>query len=241
VPDSLNDVFRALNDDSARLWFLAGVKNAVFPRSSFPGVQSDPAIKANIDHVDGYVLQPTVSPEVPSHAFIQLKDYLAKATFVPSAEIMSLAAQLKRLKDPKWDPRATVLLSSAEKLAWMNGRITPPVKYPAKPQVDLITYDSHRIELKVQAPAPGYILINDAFDPDWQVRIDGHPAPLLRADYILRAIAVPAGPSDVTLDYVAHYHIAGHNLPVLATNIFCDLFMLSTWLIAGIALARKPD
>ena len=233
VPDALNDVFRALNDDSARLWFLAGVKNAVFPRASFPGVEADPAIKANIDHVDGYMLQPTPTPDVPSHAFIQLKDYLQKATFVPSAEIMDPSAQLKRLKDPQWNPRATVLLTSASKLAWINWRLTPPSKYPAKPQVDLITYHAHRIELKVQAPAPGYLLINDAFDPDWQVRIDGHPAPLLRADYILRAIAVPPGPSDVTLDYVAHYHVAGCNLPVLATNTFCDLFMLATWLVAG--------
>ena len=239
VPDALNQFFAALNDDPARLWLLTGVKNAVFPRSEFPGVQSDPAIKENIDHVDGYTLAPTVSPDVPSHALVQLRDYLAKVTFVPSSEIIpSDKAQLARLKDPKWDPRATVLLSADSTLAWINRRFTPPSAYPAKAQVNLATYDSHRIEFAVQAPAPGIVLINDAYDPDWEVKIDGHPAPLLRADYLLRAVVVPPGPSHVTLDYVAHYRVARLHLPVVAMNEFCDVFMLATWLVAGFALWR---
>jgi hypothetical protein len=246
VPDALNRFFGALNDDPARLWFLAGVKNAVFPRSAFPGVQSDPAIKANIDHVDGYTLAPTISPDVPSHALVQLRDYLAKATFVPSSEIIpSDAAQLARLKDPKWDPRATVLLSANSMPAWLNRRLTPPSAYPAKAQVDLTAYDSHHIEFDVQAPAPGFVLINDAYDPDWEVHIDGWPAPLLRADYLFRALAVPPGPSHVTLDYVAHYRVAGWPIPVVAMNEFCDAFLLATWLVAALALGRgkmdRPD
>ena len=237
VPDSLNNLFRALNDDSSRLWFLAGVKNCVFPRASFPVIESNPAIKANIDHVDGYMLQPTLSPDVPSHAFIELRDYLAKATFVPGAEILNDAAQLQRLKDPKWNPRATVLLNAPAE--WRSHTGSPPTSLPAPAQVNLTTYNSRHMALTVAAPAPGYVLINDAYDPDWQVRIDGQPTPLLRADYLLRAIAVPPGISHITLDYVAHYHVAGHDLPVLAVNTFCDTFMLVTWLVAGVALGWK--
>jgi hypothetical protein len=235
VPDVLNAFLQNFDDDPARLWFLAGVKNRVVPQPAFADLQNDPRIKANIDHVDGYMLEPTSSQNLPSHALIQFRDYLAKATFVPGAEILPPLAQLERMKDPNWNPRATVLL-------------TAPAPEPAlsetfsiDPHVELTNYDASEIDLNVQAPSAGYILIDDAYDPDWQTQVDGHEVPLLRADYLLRALPVPGGSSTVTLHYVAHYHVDGWSLPVAPVNLFCDAAMLLAWMVGGVALWRRRN
>ncbi len=236
LPDTLDTFLQTLNDDPARLWFLTGVKNRVIPQTMFEELQSDPRFKtnSNIDHVDGYTLGDIPTQKLPTHALLQFRDYLAKATFVPRAEVLpAVAARLERLKDPDWNPRETVLLEEAAS--------APPAgneAVPAEPNVTLAAYDSHRIELAVRAPSAGYILINDAYDPDWEVELNGRPAPLLRADYLLRAFAVPAGPSAVTLRYVAHYHVGGWNLRAEIVNGFCDAAMLAAWLAGGIALWR---
>jgi hypothetical protein len=235
IPDDLTVFFDDLVPYPSRLWFLAGVSNRVIPQPSFANLQRDPRIMANVDHVDGYMLEPTGSPNLPSHALVHFRDYLAKATFVPEAEILSDQAQLDRLQDPNWDPRKSILLPSSP-----GPKASPPGAGHARPaRVEVTVYDSHRIEMSVQAPQSGYVLVNDAYDPDWRVEVDGHATPLLRADFILRAFAVPAGDSTVKLDYDAHYHLAGVALPVVVVNETCDTIMLASWIVAGAALWRR--
>jgi hypothetical protein len=41
------------------------------------------------------------------------------------------------------------------------------------------------------------LLLNDRFDPDWKVYVDGKPAPLLRCNYIMRGVALAAGTHQV--------------------------------------------
>jgi hypothetical protein len=45
------------------------------------------------------------------------------------------------------------------------------------------------------------VVLADLWSPDWQVRVDGGPAPLLRANGVFRAVAVPAGRHEVRFDY----------------------------------------
>jgi hypothetical protein len=235
IPDDLTVFFNNLAQYPSRLWFLAGVKNRLIPQQLFPDLQRDPRIMANVDHVDGYMLEPSGNPNLPSHALIHFRDYLAKATFVPGADILSDSAQLDRLKDPNWDPRSSVLLAPSSGV-----KASPvPGKAGSDDQADVTFYDSHRIEISVHAPQAGYLLINDAYDPDWQAQVDGHDTPLLRADYMLRAVPVPEGNSSVVLDYIAHYRLAGLHLPVVAVNETCDALMLASWIVAGVALWRR--
>jgi hypothetical protein len=237
IPDALNDFLGALADNPARLWLLAGVENRVVPQQAFASLEADPRIKANIANVDGYLLEPTESADLPSHALVHLKDYFAKATFVPGEEILpSDAAVLARVKDPKWNPRETVLLERPVMKSSVMLRI---MSLPA--EVNVTRYDAHRISLSVSAPRGGFVVINDAYDPDWQVTVNGRKAELLRADYMLRAVHVDGGLSAVSLNYVAHYRVGALSLPVETTNYFCDGAMLLAWLVAGVGLWRRRN
>jgi hypothetical protein len=238
IPDDLNAFFRALGSDRQRLWFLAGVKNVAIPQEFMPQLRADPLVAANIDHADGYTLV-DVNPDLPSHAIVGLRDYLSKATLVPIAEFLSPEDILKRLDNRDWNPRATVLLDPSLK------KLSPPAEAGAKPSakntVEVTTYNPTQIAIHVQSTTGGYVLINDQYDPDWQVQVNGHAADLLRADYLLRAVEVPPGESFITMRYVAHYHIAGFNLSVRRTHLFSDAVMLAAWITAFVALRRRRD
>ncbi len=58
------------------------------------------------------------------------------------------------------------------------------------------------VVLAVQTPRPALLLLADLWAPGWEVSVDGEPAALLRADLTLRAVALPAGASEVRF----HYH-----------------------------------
>jgi hypothetical protein len=169
-----------------------------------------------------------------------MRDYLAKATLVPHAEFLPADhTTLDRLDDRDWNPRETVFLDPSVK------KLTPPAEPGSPPSaqdsVVLKTYTPTEIDIDVQSMKGGYVLINDQYDPDWQVQLNGHTVPLLRADFLLRAVEVPPGDSRITMQYVAHYHVAGLNLPIRVVNTFSDLVMLAAWIVAALALRHRPS
>jgi hypothetical protein len=53
----------------------------------------------------------------------------------------------------------------------------------------------------VATSGPALVLIRTAYDKGWHATVDGHPAPLLRADYLLQAVPVGSGRHVVLLEY----------------------------------------
>jgi hypothetical protein len=233
IPNDLGAFLHALDNDHARLWFLAGVKNVVVPEAGLADLRSKPEVAANIAKIDGYTIEQTASPDLPSHALVEMKDYLAKATFVPAAEVLKEDDILKRLADPKWDPRGSILV---EKPLPADPSL-PPTQLADG--VEVKTYTPTDIEIEAHSARGGYVLINDQFDADWEARINGEPAEMQRADAIMRAVRIGPGSSIVTMHYVAHYRIAGISLPAATMSNLSDGAMIAAWIVAGVALRRK--
>ncbi|HXF56702.1 MAG TPA: hypothetical protein VNO34_03855 [Actinomycetota bacterium] len=55
--------------------------------------------------------------------------------------------------------------------------------------------------VEVRSPTPALVLVRNAFDPGWEATVDGRPAPVLPADFVLQAVPVPAGRHLVELRY----------------------------------------
>ena len=54
-------------------------------------------------------------------------------------------------------------------------------------------YANTEIEVRVDAPDGGFLLLNDVWHPWWRATIDGAPVEILRANVIFRAVALPPG------------------------------------------------
>jgi hypothetical protein len=73
------------------------------------------------------------------------------------------------------------------------------------------------LRLRVAAPAPTLLVVSQAWYPGWEALVDGRRVPLYRADYVLMALAVPAGDHAVTVRYRPASVRAGLVLGVLGT------------------------
>jgi hypothetical protein len=51
------------------------------------------------------------------------------------------------------------------------------------------------------AASSSVVLIRNSYDPNWHATVDGHAAPLLRADYLLQAVPVAPGHHTIDLSY----------------------------------------
>lgn len=67
--------------------------------------------------------------------------------------------------------------------------------------VEVVSYEDTRIALRVEAPAPAYLVLKDAYYPGWEARVNDAPTPIYRANLIFRAVAVPAGESEVVFRF----------------------------------------
>ena len=61
--------------------------------------------------------------------------------------------------------------------------------------------DPEHVSLRVRAPQRGFLVLSDQDAPGWVATVDGAPSPILRANYVFRAVEVPAGESTVEFVY----------------------------------------
>lgn len=133
-------------------------------------------------------------------AATNLLEWTARPTFMPMVtagqepvfldETNTLAALLA----PTFDPRATVLLRSAD-AALAGGA------HRTRAQIKSSRWTAHQITVQVEAEAPCLVVFSQTYYEPWRAQVDGQAAPLLRANHAFQAVPVPAGQHEVVLRY----------------------------------------
>ncbi len=62
-----------------------------------------------------------------------------------------------------------------------------------------------RLDLEIDAPSSGWLVVNDAWYPGWRATVDNRATSIHRANYLVRAIEVPAGRHRVAMWYAPAY------------------------------------
>jgi hypothetical protein len=57
----------------------------------------------------------------------------------------------------------------------------------------ILRYANTEVDVEVNAPAGGFLLLTDVWHPWWRARVDGRPAEILKADVVFRAVEVGPG------------------------------------------------
>lgn len=110
---------------------------------------------------------------------------LPRLRFVGAWAQLDAAAVLERGHWPEVDPSRTVLLEEP-----------PPIapSAPAEPgRIAILSWARDRIALEVDSPSGGFLVLHDVWHPWWRARLDGERVPILRADLLFRAVALPPG------------------------------------------------
>lgn len=65
----------------------------------------------------------------------------------------------------------------------------------------IVSDDPRRVEIRAVLRDPGLVILSDAFDPGWRLTIDDTPAPIWRANRLMRGAFVPAGEHRLVYTY----------------------------------------
>jgi uncharacterized membrane protein YfhO len=71
----------------------------------------------------------------------------------------------------------------------------------ARPRVQLNQVGPHQVQVQVEAPTDGFVVLADTFYPGWQATVDGQPVSIWPANLAFRAVAVEAGPHELIFRY----------------------------------------
>jgi hypothetical protein len=134
---------------------------------------------------------------------------------------------LAKLMSPSFDPEQTVLLNAPLPQANPAGAGSQN-----SGTVDFKSYTPKDFVLNAQADKPSVLLVNDKFDPAWQVFVDGKPAELLHCNFIMRGVFVPPGAHTVEF----HFSLPHAPLYVTVSAMVFGILLCAFLFIA----TRKP-
>lgn len=88
-------------------------------------------------------------------------------------------------------------------------------------------YRLNDVTIAVDTPGPALLRLADAWYPDWKATVDGRPVGILRADFLLRAVPVPAGRSTVVFRFESASQRLGLVLSLAALAVILALLAWS--------------
>jgi hypothetical protein len=156
---------------------LLGVRYLIAPEGVAPPIPGEPVVAEPgyvLYEVDGW--QPRVSV-VPS--------WRAVSSGVPALE-----AVLERGFDP-----------AAEAIVEGDPGLPAPAPGAAPGTATYREIRPEDVRITVDATAPSIVVVRNAWDGGWSATVDGEPAPVLRANYLLQGVPVAAGRHEIRLTY----------------------------------------
>jgi hypothetical protein len=83
----------------------------------------------------------------------------------------------------------------------------------------------NRVEIEVTGDSPGFLVLTDIWFPGWQCFVDGQASKLYRANYLFRAVAVPAGTCRVDF----RFNPESYRLGKIISLGFCAILVCLTF------------
>lgn len=134
-----------------------------------------------------------------------VKDYEFVAT--PDEELLGL----KQI-----DPKETAVISKEfEPVIQDKG-----FNFDENATIQLTSYAPNKLEYKTSAANEQLAVFSEVYYPKgWNVYVDGNKTDLLRADYILRAMIVPAGEHTITFEFKPESYYMGARVSAISSSL----------------------
>ncbi|MBC8253699.1 MAG: YfhO family protein [Ardenticatenia bacterium] len=168
----------------------------------------------------------TAAYEGPDMRVYENPSALPRAWGVPNYELLSHDDALLRVHQEDFDPAETVLLEA-----------TPPLDVERSScgsqelESEVTVYTNDEIVAQTDFACDGFLVISERFTPGWEATVDGTPSTVLRADYLLRAVHVPAGQHTVHLKYSPSANRWGAAISLAFLVMWCSVvgFLWKRW------------
>jgi hypothetical protein len=145
--------------------------------------------------------------------------------FVPErVETAEASSQLTLLGAQHFDPK---------KIAYVESNSGISSSGPGT--ADILNETPDEVTISANMQNPGLLILADLWDKGWHAFVGEHEQPVLKVDYALRGVALPAGKSTVQFRYQPGSLRLG-----LALALF-GIAAVASWALAGIFFSRRRD
>ncbi len=161
----------------------------------------------------------TLAAETAEGARIyEVSDPLPRAFVVGKVTLVENEEKaLARLRSPDFDPRVEGIVDAAA--------FRLPTDAASSKDVTIIARQNLEVTMRAKLDRPGLLVLSEGYYPGWRATVDGVETPIVRANLMMRAVAVPAGEHEVRFEFRSRSIAAG--------------FLISLIGVIGIWLARR--
>ncbi|OCA76922.1 hypothetical protein BBI01_00195 [Chryseobacterium artocarpi] len=118
------------------------------------------------------------------------------------------------------DNKKTAVVASSDKSYFDN----KPVQADSTAFINLTKYEPNELEFKSQSKTPQLAVFSEIYYPHgWKVSVDGKEVPYIKADYLLRAVHVPAGSHQIRMVFEPEVIEKGKWFSLLSFGLFIAL------------------
>ncbi len=155
------------------------------------------------------------------------KGAMPRAFFVhDTIEVASAAESLEALRDVNFDPRATAVIETGNRIASLN---PAPSSQPLTLASATIFEDKrNRVAIDTDSDRDSLLVLSDNYYPGWVAAVDGAPVEVLRANHTMRAVNVPAGHHVVSFAFMPATFFASLYVSLATAAMTLAALILST-------------
>lgn len=159
---------------------------------------------------------------------------LPRAWLASDARVLDDAAMLQVIRTgilpdgSKWDPLHTALIEAEP--------ATPLSTTAQAGHADITGYEPNRVNVQTHSGGNAVLVLGENDYPGWRVYVDGQSANVVRVNYALRGVVIPAGDHQVSFIYRPWSVMGGLLLSLLTA---AGLIVLSRRKSAGVLLSPR--
>ena len=159
---------------------------------------------------------------------------LPRAFLVHDARWATATAAARLLARGTIDPRRTALLDPTTDTRRGGGAVEGRTN--STDAVRVASYGLNTVKIIARSATPAILVLGDTYAPGWRARVDGRPAPIIRADADFRAVVLAPGAHRVSFDYAPDAFRYGVAVSVVALALWATLLLV----VVGRGLGKKP-
>jgi hypothetical protein len=198
-------------------------------RSAWKKVYEDPAPRA----YNFIPMQPTgadagLQDKLPAYTVYENTGALPRAFIVPEARPLPERSELlATLRSTDFSRTALLETDQFKRIAPSGAARAHPARITA--------YRPNEIVVELDGMACGYLVLTEIYNPDWTAAVDGKSVDLYRANYLFRAVQIPAGARRIVFTLEPQWYRWGKAISIGALLVV----LLMTAAAAGSRVLRK--
>ncbi len=151
-------------------------------------------------------------------------DAAGPAWFVKAVRFEKGAAEVMNALS-NFSPRDTAILFDRDRAA-----IAPPANTDSAARIQLVRNSNDELVYNSASAAPGFGVFSEVYyEKGWKAFIDGKEAPIVRTNYVLRGLSIPAGQHEIRFTFRPESYFSGKTISLIAGLLVLLSLAAAAW------------